>query len=104
MTKTDFRGRRRQGLLSTVSRNANKDGPLPAAIIRKPARTWMMNTRALLLLAVAMTATAPAWVSTQEPGYPITLIAPGTGPFTFPDGYQIPWDKIEIRVTEKMSP
>jgi cyclase len=64
----------------------------------------MMNTRALLLLAVAMTATAPAWVSTQEPRYPITLIAPGTGPFTFPDGYQIPWDKIEIRVTEKMSP
>jgi len=26
------------------------------------------------------------------------------GPFNFPAGYQTPWDKIDIRVTEKMSP
>jgi glyoxylase-like metal-dependent hydrolase (beta-lactamase superfamily II) len=46
----------------------------------------------------------PARVQLQEAGYPITVIAPGKGPYTFPQGYQTPWDKIEIRVTEKMSP
>jgi glyoxylase-like metal-dependent hydrolase (beta-lactamase superfamily II) len=39
-----------------------------------------------------------------QPRYPITIIPPGTGPFSFPQGYQTPWDRIEIRVTEKMSP
>jgi cyclase len=34
----------------------------------------------------------------------MTLIAPGKGPYSFPDGYQTPWEKIEIRVVEKMSP
>jgi glyoxylase-like metal-dependent hydrolase (beta-lactamase superfamily II) len=62
-----------------------------------------MNARAMLLLGVAL-AVAGAIPSAQRPEYPTTLIAPGTGPFTFPDGYQTPWDKIEIRVTEKMSP
>jgi len=52
--------------------------------------------RALVLLCLS--------VSTQEARYPLTVIAPGKGPFSFPDGYQTPWDKIEIRVTEKMSP
>lgn len=63
-----------------------------------------MNTRALLLLGVAATSTIPAMVRTQGVDYPVTLIAPGKGPYTFPAGYQTPWDKIEIRVTEKMSP
>src|SRR5947207_15435609 len=40
----------------------------------------------------------------QQAGYPITLVPPGKGPFTFPAGYQTPWDKIEIMVTAKMSP
>jgi glyoxylase-like metal-dependent hydrolase (beta-lactamase superfamily II) len=53
------------------------------------------------LLAVAF---VPARVWTQTPRYPITIVAPGKGPFTFPPGYQTPWDKIEISVTEKMSP
>jgi len=42
--------------------------------------------------------------SAQRAEYPATLIAPGKGPYTFPEGYQTPWDRIEIRVTEKMSP
>ena len=29
---------------------------------------------------------------------------PGKGPFTFPAGYQTPWEKIQILVTSKMSP
>src|ERR1044071_2324440 len=61
-------------------------------------------TRALFVLAVAAVGSIPATVWTQEARYPITLIAPGKGPFTFPAGYQTPWEKIEIRVTEKMSP
>src|SRR5262249_32733797 len=40
----------------------------------------------------------------QVAGYPITLIPTGKSSGNFPPGYQIPWDRIEIRVTEKMSP
>jgi cyclase len=62
-----------------------------------------MKTRALLLLGAAAIAAGPARVATQQPRYPVTLVAPGKGPFSFPEGYQTPWDKIEISVTEKMS-
>src|SRR5215475_11753183 len=61
-------------------------------------------TRALMLLCVAAISAFPARTSAQDARYPITLIAPGKGPYTFAEGYQTPWDKIEIRVTEKMSP
>ena len=66
-----------------------------------------MKQHALWLLAVAAMAAAPAipaMVRAQGAQYPITVIAPGKGPYSFPPGYQTPWDKIEIRVTEKMSP
>ena len=63
-----------------------------------------MKQRALFLLGLAAIAALPAMVRTQEAGYPITVIAPGKGPYTFPPGYQTPWDKIEILVKEKMSP
>jgi glyoxylase-like metal-dependent hydrolase (beta-lactamase superfamily II) len=50
----------------------------------------------------------PIWsllvIWAQVAGYPITLIPTGKSSGNFPPGYQIPWDKIEIRVTEKMSP
>jgi cyclase len=59
---------------------------------------------ALLLLAAAATTASPAIVRTQGTHYPITIIPPGKGPYTFPEGYQTPWDKIEIMVTAKMSP
>src|SRR5262245_2802917 len=58
----------------------------------------------LMVLAVSALATLPAPARAQEAGYPITLIPIAKGPFNFPPGYQIPWEKIEIRVTEKMSP
>jgi len=60
--------------------------------------------RALFLLGLAALAVLPAGVASQEQRYPITVIAPGKGPFSFPDGYQTPWEKIEIRVVEKLSP
>ena len=53
---------------------------------------------------VAALVAIPAVMLAQEAAYPITIIAPGKGPFVFPEGYQTPWDKIAIRVTEKMSP
>jgi len=43
-----------------------------------------------------------AWA--QRPEYPVTIVPPGKGPYTFPEGYQTPWDKIQIMVTAKMSP
>ena len=62
-----------------------------------------MKRRAWLSGVLAVTAAASV-VWAQSAGYPITLIAPGTGPYTFPAGYETPWDKIQIRVTEQMSP
>lgn len=57
---------------------------------------------ALFAAATMTVLSATAWA--QGTQYPITIIAPGKGPFTFPESYQTPWDKIEIMVTEKMSP
>ena len=40
----------------------------------------------------------------QSGPYPITVIPPGKSATQFPPGYQIPWDKIQMRVTEKIAP
>jgi glyoxylase-like metal-dependent hydrolase (beta-lactamase superfamily II) len=58
--------------------------------------------RGLLLFWTAAMASAFVWA--QEPGYPITVIPPGKGPYQFPQGYQTPWDKIEMQITEKLAP
>ena len=63
----------------------------------------MTKTHAVVLLSLVATAAVPAVVA-QRSEYPITIIAPGKGPYTFPAGYETPWDKIQITVTEKMSP
>ena len=63
-----------------------------------------MTRRALLPLAFALFIALPGKVWVQEPGYPLEIVPPGKGPFTFPAGYQTPWDKIQIVVTSKMSP
>jgi glyoxylase-like metal-dependent hydrolase (beta-lactamase superfamily II) len=64
-----------------------------------------MYLRALLLVTGLAALTFPqSGLIAQESGYPITLIPPGKGPFTFPAGYQTQFDKVEIRVVEKMSP
>jgi cyclase len=55
-------------------------------------------------LGVAAVAALPVVVWAQTTSYPITVIPTGKGPFTFPPGYQTPWDKVQIMVTEKMSP
>src|SRR5436190_11556036 len=63
-----------------------------------------MKKLVLVFVGFAALALVPAKVSNQEAGYPIEVIKPGKGPFTFPEGYQTPWDKIQIMVTSKMSP
>src|SRR3954451_5414328 len=60
--------------------------------------------RHALSLAAAALAVIPVLIGAQAGQYPITVIPPGKGPFTFAPGYETPWDKIEIKVTEKMSP
>jgi len=56
----------------------------------------------LRMMIVISSLCASAWG--QGGGYPVTLIPPGKGPYDFPPGYQTPWDKIQILITEKMSP
>ena len=63
-----------------------------------------MRKHASLVLGVAALAAIPAIIVAQRSQYPMTIVPPGTGPYTFPEGYQTPWDRIEIMVTEKMSP
>jgi glyoxylase-like metal-dependent hydrolase (beta-lactamase superfamily II) len=63
-----------------------------------------VKKRACLLLGVAAIAAVPAMLLAQRPEYPITVIPTGKGPYTFPEGYQTPWERIEIMVTVKMSP
>jgi cyclase len=70
------------------------------------AATWSGTMKKIALLIVGLTTLAalPATVRTQEAGYPLEVIKPGKGPYTFPNGYQTPWEKIQIMVTSKMSP
>ena len=63
-----------------------------------------MRKSALLFLSVTIMAAIPSMAWAQQEEYPIIVIPTGEGPFTFPQGYQTPWDQIEIMVTEKMSP
>jgi len=56
----------------------------------------------LAALAALMVVCPSAWAQKGE--YPVTLIPPGKGPYQFPSGYQTPWDKIAMQVTEKLAP
>jgi glyoxylase-like metal-dependent hydrolase (beta-lactamase superfamily II) len=63
-----------------------------------------MERRVRLLWALAAISLVSAGLRAQDPSYPITLVPPGKGPYAFPQGYQTPWDKIEMPVTEKLAP
>jgi glyoxylase-like metal-dependent hydrolase (beta-lactamase superfamily II) len=60
------------------------------------------GTLLLWALAALSVLCASAWA--QERDYPITVVPPGKGPYEFPQGYQAPWYKIEMLVTEKLAP
>ena len=55
----------------------------------------------LLALAVMLLVSLAAW--SQESGYPIIMVQPGKESTQFPPGYQTPWDKIQMLVTEKLA-
>ena len=63
-----------------------------------------MTQRLLLRCTLAMMSLGPAAAWAQEGGYPVTVVPPGKGPYQFAAGYQTPWDKIEMLVTEKLAP
>jgi len=63
-----------------------------------------MKSRALLLMSVVALGAMPTMVWAQSTGYPLIIIPTGKGSYTFPPGYTTPWEKVEIKVTEKMSP
>src|SRR3954470_14903423 len=64
----------------------------------------MMTKRSWFVLCAALAAAVPCAVGAQGEKYPVTVVAPGRGPYTFPPDYQTPWDKIQIMVTARMSP
>ena len=61
-----------------------------------------MNPKLTFACALAAMSIIPASAFAQR--YPITVVPPGKETRAFPPGYQIPWDKIEMMVTEKLSP
>lgn len=63
-----------------------------------------MKKHRLLFAALAAVTVLSAAAWAQDAQYPLTVIPPGKGPYSFPAGYQTPWDKIQIMVTEKISP
>src|SRR5215467_7515193 len=63
-----------------------------------------MRERLLFTSALVAMSVVPAGAWAQEQGYPITVVPPGKGPYQFAPGYQTPWDKIEMLVTEKLAP
>lgn len=63
-----------------------------------------MRQSRLVLLCASLLLTLPALLHGQGESYPVIVIPTSTENPTYPAGYQIPWDQIEISVTEKFSP
>src|ERR1051326_2063312 len=63
-----------------------------------------MEARVILLRVLGAMAVVCASAWAQQSGYPITVVPPGKGPYQFSPGYQAPWNKIEMLVTEKLAP
>lgn len=63
-----------------------------------------MKNSALLLLCVSVMLAFASMLWAQDTEYPIIVVPTGTEQYTFEQGYQTPWDQIEIMVTEKLSP
>src|ERR1700749_2390834 len=60
-----------------------------------------MKSRWMLLGAAALMMPACAWAADQ---YPIQVVPVGKGPYSFPQGYRTDFNKVQIMVTEKLSP
>jgi cyclase len=58
----------------------------------------------LLFVCLSVIGAPHSMVWAAEVEYPIILVPTGSDTYTFPEGYQTPWDQVQIRVTEKLSP
>ena len=65
--------------------------------------TGIMRKRAWLLFATTILAAMPAVVLAQDK-YPIQVVPVGKGPYNFPKGFRTDFSKVNIMVTEKLSP
>jgi cyclase len=63
-----------------------------------------MKPRLLLTSALTTLSVVCPSACAQERNYPITVVPVGKEAHQFPPGYQTPWDKIEMLVTEKLAP
>ncbi len=63
-----------------------------------------MRKSTLLFIYLALMMLIPSMVWAQDAEYPIIVVPTDEGEYTFPEGYQTPWNEIEIMVTEKLSP
>lgn len=65
-----------------------------------------MKQSALSIILLTVIVAIPFVLSAQAQAqtYPIIVVPTGEEEHTFPEGYQTPWDEIEIMVTEKLSP
>ena len=63
-----------------------------------------MKNSAVSFLSLAVMVLIPSLAWAQEENYPIIVVPTGEEEYSFPPGYQTPWDQIEIMVTEKLSP
>jgi cyclase len=62
-----------------------------------------MKSRRVLPAQLAVMVLLCTSVAAQQQRYPITVVPPGKESYEFPKGYQTPWDKIQILVTEKIA-
>jgi len=65
--------------------------------------TGITRKSAWLLFAAAILAVTPAMVLAQDK-YPIQVVPVGKGPYNFPKGFRTDFSKVDIIVTEKLSP
>ena len=63
-----------------------------------------MKKVALLVIGFILFVLEPLALSAQEEQYPLILIPTDESDYSYPQGYQTPWDRVEIKVTEKFSP
>jgi len=63
-----------------------------------------MKHRLPLLWALAGLPLVSVTALCQESAYPVIVVPPGKESTEFPPGYQTPWDKIQMLVTEKLAP
>tara|TARA_B100000686_G_C16612533_1_gene874606 strand:- start:74 stop:1147 length:1074 start_codon:yes stop_codon:yes gene_type:complete len=63
-----------------------------------------MRSIKLLAIWIGMLSAFPSGLSAQDEEYPLILIPTDENDYSYPTDYQIPWEQIEIRVTEKFSP